>query len=146
MVAVVRRWDVDGRPWRRLRWFALVMVGSLVAVAGAQMANAGSGPLVATDQGPKRHPKHFSVHQPGVTYRFTSLRWKRWGRSRPAARGMLTQCSNMERCERLGRAKLRLRGRRPARCEGIRGRFYVRGTITFEGRKTPLDLDPSYVC
>ncbi len=107
---------------------------------------AGSAAYVATDQGPKRHPQTFSVHQPGVTWRFASLRWKGWGKRRPEARGKLTACPNMAGCEKLGRATLRLRRLRAARCEGTRGRYYVRGTIFLDGRKTPLVLSPSYVC
>ncbi|MDQ3647567.1 MAG: hypothetical protein M3433_03090 [Actinomycetota bacterium] len=121
-------------------------VGCLLVATGPPSATAGSPAYVATDQGPKRHPQNFSFHQPGVSYRFTSLRWKGWGRRRPEAHGRLTVCPNMAGCEKLGRAKLRLRRPRAARCDGVRGRYYVRGTIILDGRKTPLVLAPSYVC
>jgi hypothetical protein len=81
-----------------------------------------------------------------VTYHFTSLRWKNWGKSAPRARGRLKACVNMAGCEKLGLVTLRLRDLRPGRCEGIRGRYYVRGTLLHNGIRTPLDLDPSYVC
>lgn len=113
---------------------------------GAVTAYAGSGPYLASDEGAKRHPKAFVVHQPGVTYRFTSLRWTDWAKSRPEARGRLTACPNMAGCEKLGRAEVRLWRLGVGRCDGVRGQYYVRGTIILGDRTTPLDLAPSYVC
>ncbi|MDQ3630352.1 MAG: hypothetical protein M3417_03560 [Actinomycetota bacterium] len=79
-----------------------------------------------------------------LALRLTAL--ESWGKRRPEARGKLTACPNKAGCEKLGRATLRLRRLRAARCEGTRGRYYVRGTIFLDGRKTPLVLSPSYVC
>ena len=146
MVGVVHALDVRGRPRRRLRGWALAAAAGLVIALAAPLAGAASVIYVATDRGAKRHPKTLVTHQPGVTYRFTSLSWKNWGKSRPEARGKLLSCANMADCEQLGSAKLQLRTLRSGKCEGVRGRYYMRGTITLNGKKTPLDLDPSYVC
>lgn len=117
----------------------------MIATAAAA-ANAASAPYVATDLGAKQHPRTLVTHQPGVTYRFTSLRWQAWGRLRPQAHGRLTVCVNMAGCDRLGTVTIQLRDLRAGRCDAVRGRFYVRGTLIRNARRTPLDLRPSYVC
>jgi len=81
-----------------------------------------------------------------VTYRFTSLRWQAWGQLRPQAHGRLTVCANMAGCEKVGAVTVQLRDLRAGRCEAVRGRFYLRGTMIRNAKRTPLDLRPSYVC
>jgi len=123
----------DGFRWR-------------LRMARAPAAGAGSTPYVATDLGPKQHPRTLITHQPGVTYSLTSLRWKNWGKPRPQAHGRMTVCANMASCEKLGSTTIQLRQLREGRCETVRGRYYVRGTIIRNAKRTPVDLDPSYVC
>jgi len=122
------------------------MITVVVAASAASAAATGASLFVATDLGAKQHPRTLITHQPGVTYRFTSLRWRAWGKLRPLAHGRLTVCANMAACEKLGAVTIQLRDLRAGRCEAIRGRFYVRGTLIRAGKRTPLDLRPSYVC
>lgn len=120
----------------------LVLALVLVPVAGA-----GSGPYVAGDLRPKRHPKTYYVHPPGVSFSLTSLAWKGWGKPQTRAVGKLKVCVNgVDTCERLGRVRFRLWRLRHASCEGIKGRYYTRGAIIRRRGKTPLDLSPSRVC
>lgn len=137
---------LGGKRWRHLRLCVVACAGIVAAAAGAPVAGAGSAPYVATDLGARQHPRTLVTHQPGVTYRFTSLRWTGWGTPRPRARGALAACANMAGCENLGPVTIQLRQLRAGRCGAVRGRYYVRGTIIREARKTPLDLRPSYVC
>lgn len=146
MVHVVPAFNIGPKTPRHLRCGIIAVAGSVAIVVGSPTANAGSAPYVATDLGAKQHPRTLITHQPGVTYRFTSLRWRSWGRPRPKAHGQLTACANMTSCEKLGSARIELRWLRPGRCETVRGRYYVRGMIIQNAKKTPLDLDPSYVC
>jgi len=122
------------------------MITVVAAASTVAAAATGASLYVATDLGARQHPRTLITHQPGVTYRFTSLRWQGWGTLRPQARGRLTACPNMGACTKLGAVTIQLRQLRAGRCEAIRGRFYVRGTMIRNEKATPLDLRPSYVC
>lgn len=137
--------DLRSRRRRRIRWGVAAVVGSVLAAVPAP-ATAGLKPYVATDLGARQHPKMVVTHQPGVTYRFYALRWQGWGTSTAQARGRLKACANMAPCEKLGAVTLRLRTLRDGRCDGISGRYYIRGTLIRKGERIPLDLSPSYVC
>lgn len=131
---------------RHLRRVVIVFIGCVVAANATAPAIAGSPIYVATDLGARQHPRTLITHQPGVTYRFTSLRWRAWGKLRPRAHGRLTVCANMAACEKRGSVTIDLRELRTGRCDAVRGRFYVRGTMIANAKRTPLDLRPSYVC
>ena len=122
----------------------LVALATLVLVP---VAGAGHGPYVAGDLKPKRHPKTYYVHPPGVSYVFTSLAWKGWDKRQTKAVGKLKACANgAPSCDKLGRVRLRLWRLRRASCKGIRGRYYTRGAITRGRKRIPLDLSPSHEC
>jgi hypothetical protein len=130
-----------------LRWPLQLVLLVLATLVLAPVAGASSGPYVAGDLKPKRHPKTYHVHPPGVSYIFTSLSWKGWGKPQAKAVGKLKACANgANRCEKLGRVRVRLWRLRHASCKGIKGRYYTRGTIIRGRKKTPLDLSPSLEC
>jgi len=124
----------------RRRVAAIVAAAGVLATCAVAAAATAGSLYVATDLGAKRHPRTLVSHQPGVTYRFTSLRWRARGSLRPQASGRLSACVNMGGCEKLGPVSVQLRDLRVGRCTAIRGRFYVRGTMIRAARRTPLDL------